>query len=52
MYYRCWKIKGREYRAVDFADYFVNTRYDCNGESYRYENTYDILLDELRVKKE
>ncbi len=43
-----WKIKGKKYRATDFADYFVNARYDCDGETYHFASAYDIMLDELR----
>ena len=49
-----WKIKGKEYRAIEFADYFVNERYDCNGKRFRYASgdSYTVYLDELRVQKD
>ncbi len=47
-----WKIKGKKYRATDFADYYVNVRYDCDGEIYHYAGAYDVLLDALRVEEE
>lgn len=47
-----WEIKGKEYRATDFADYYVNARYECDGESYHYAGAYDVLLDELRRQEE
>lgn len=49
-----WEIKGKEYRAVDFADYFVEMRYDCDGEKfqYAYGDSFTVYLDELRMQKE
>lgn len=46
-----WTIKGKEYRATEFADYYVNSRYDCDGESYHYAGAYDVLLDALRKEE-
>ncbi len=49
-----WEIKGKEYRAVDFADYFVKLRYDCDGEKFQYAcgDSFTVYLDELRMQKE
>lgn len=49
-----WEIKGKEYKAVDFADYFVEMRYDCDGEKfqYAYGDSFTVYLDELRMHKE
>lgn len=47
-----WRINGKEYRATDFADYFVNARYDCDGNRYHYAGAYDVLLDALRKQEE
>lgn len=49
-----WEIKGKEYKAVDFADYFVKLRYDCDGEKFQYASgeSYTVYLDELRMQKE
>lgn len=51
-----WEIRGKTYRAVEFADYFVKVRYDCDGEKFRYNHSsdylYTVYLDELRVQKE
>ena len=50
-----WEIKGKEYHATEFADYFVGTKYDCDGVKYQYDSSsdyYTIYLDEIRVEKE
>lgn len=50
-----WEIKGKEYHATEFADYFVGTKYDCDGVKYRYNSSsdyYTIYLDEIRVQEE
>lgn len=50
-----WEIKGKEYHATEFADYFVGTKYDCDGENFQYNSSsdyYTIYLDEIRVQEE
>jgi len=47
-----WELNGKEYRATEFADYFVNTKYECDGVSFRCRGIGNILLDELRVQEE
>lgn len=47
-YGNIWEMKGKEYHAIEFADYYVNARYDCDGESYHFAGAYDVMLDELR----
>lgn len=45
-----WKIKGKKYKAEDFADYFVAVKHDCDGESFQYFG--DVSLNEIRVLSE
>ncbi len=49
-----WEIKGKEYCATDFADFYLSSRYDCDGEKFRYAlaEYYTIYLDEIRVQEE
>lgn len=47
-----WKIKGKEYKVSDFADYFVYRRYDCDGESFQYYEYDPVPLDDLRIENE
>lgn len=46
-----WKIKGKEYKVSDFADYFVYRKYDCNGESFQYYGV-PVRLEDLRIEDE
>lgn len=46
-----WKIKGKEYKVSDFADYFVYRRYDCDGESFQYYGV-PVRLEDLRIEDE
>lgn len=46
-----WKIKGKEYKVADFADYFAYRRYECDGESFRY-GYGPVPLDDLRIQNE
>ena len=50
-----WKIKGQEYYTTAFADYYLTSRYDCDGEKYKVGNSsygFTVDLNEIRVKKE
>lgn len=49
-----WIIKGKEYRALDFADYLFWERYDCDGEKFQYASAdfCTVFLDELRIQEE
>lgn len=51
-YGNIWKVKGKEYHAIEFADYYVNARYDCDGERYHFAGAYDVMLEELRRQEE
>ncbi len=47
-----WKIKGKEYKVADFADYFASTRFECDGENFQYYFLQTVPLDELRMQND
>ena len=44
-----WEVKGKEYRATEFADFYLSARFECDGEKFRYASAedYTIYLDEI-----
>lgn len=54
-YGNIWEIKRKEYCTSEFADYYLDARYNCDGEKYQYDSSSDyctIYLDEIRVQEE
>lgn len=51
-----WNINGKDYRGVDFADFFVAIKYDYDGgETFRYHKPTaytTVNLNEFRIKEE
>lgn len=44
-----WIINGKRFAPGDFADYYLDSIYECDGESFCY-NLYNLNLDEIREK--
>lgn len=49
-----WKIKGKEYWATEFADFYLGAWFECDGEKFRYASAEycTIYMDEIRVQEE
>lgn len=44
-----WIINGKRFAPGDFADYYLDSIWECDGEAFCY-NGYNLNLDEIREK--